>query len=557
MSSAPPPASPISTATFQRFITETAWGGVGAACFDRRTRSIVTLALLAGLGREEEFRLHVRASRNTGATPEDIAELLLHVAAYAGVPAANSAMRIAKTAPRRNGRTSPTMPVNPADSPVFGTLYGSDAMRAVFDDNALLARMLEVEAALARVQARLGIIPRDAADAISAAARAEILRQDDLAAAARNIGYPVSGVVKSLARAAGERRPLDPLGRHHPGHHRHRPVLQIREGLALIRTELRAIIDALAAQADRHRHTVMAGRTHLQHALPITFGLKCATWLMPAHRPRHRLDQLRPRVERVEFGGAAGTLASLGDQGLAVMECLAAELDLAAPPAPWHVARDAFAETVSYLGLLCGSLAKMANDIILLAQTEVGEVSRTPHPRPRRQLHPAAEAQPDRLRLRPRRPARRPSAGPPDAIRDADQHERGAGPWQAELLALPQSFVLTHGALLHARLLAEGMVPDPARMRRNLDITQGPSSPKPSRWASPQSSAASKPTKPSNTPPTAPFKQGGGLTEALLQDPAITAHLDAPAIHRLTDPANYLGATQPFIDRVLAQTRTV
>src|SRR3954447_23431033 len=172
------------------------------------------------------------------------------------------------------------MPVNPADSPVFGTMYGSAAMRAVFDEQALFARMLEVEAALARVQARLGIIPQDAADAISAAARPEILRQDDLEAAARNIGSPVSGVVKSLTRAAGE-----------PGRWTHwgattqdivdtAQVLQIREGLALIRTEPRASTDALAAQADRHRHTVMAARSYMQQALPTTFGLKCAAWLM-------------------------------------------------------------------------------------------------------------------------------------------------------------------------------------------------------------------------------------------------------------------------------------
>jgi 3-carboxy-cis,cis-muconate cycloisomerase len=449
------------------------------------------------------------------------------------------------------------MPVNPADSPVFGTMYGSDPMRAVFDDNALFARMLEVEAALARVQARLGIIPQDAADAISAASRPEILRQDDLEAAARNIGYPVSGVVKSLTRAAGE-----------PGRWTHwgattqdivdtAQVLQIREGLALIRTELRALVDALAAQADRHRHAVMAARSYMQQALPTTFGLKCATWLMPLIDHVHRLDQLRPRVERVEFGGAGGTLASLGDQGLAVMESLAAELDLAAPPAPWHVARDAFAETVSYLGLLCGSLAKMANDIILLAQTEVGEVaephipgrggsSTLPHKR-----NPIASA----YVLAAQRGVQ--ALVPLMQSAMLDQHERGAGPWQAELLALPQSFVLTHGALVHARLLAEGMVPDPARMRRNLDITQGAVVAEAVAMGLAPILGREQAHEAVKHASDRALKEGGGLTKALLQDPAITAHLDPPAIHRLTDPANYLGATQPFIDRVLAQTRTV
>ena len=131
------------------------------------------------------------------------------------------------------------------------------------------------------------------------------------------------------------------------------------------------MVDALATQAEKHRHTVMAGRTHLQQALPTTFGLKCAVWAQPLITHVHRLDGLRPRVEQVSFAGAAGTLASLGDQGIAVMEGLATELGLAAPAAPWHVSRDGLAETVAFLGLVCGSLAKLATDVILLAQTEV------------------------------------------------------------------------------------------------------------------------------------------------------------------------------------------
>ena len=158
----------------------------------------------------------------------------------------------------------------------------------------------------------------------------------------------------------------------------------------------------LAMQAEKHRHTVMAGRTHLQQALPTTFGLKCAVWAQPLIAHVHRLDGLRPRVEQVSFAGAAGTLASLGDQGIAVMEGLAAELGLAAPAAPWHVCRDGLAETVAFLGLVCGSLAKIATDVILLAQTEVARTRRTLCRRPRLLLDHAAEAQPDRQRIHPR-----------------------------------------------------------------------------------------------------------------------------------------------------------
>ena len=181
------------------------------------------------------------------------------------------------------------MPVNPADSAVFGTLFGSDAMRAIFDDTAQLARMLDVETALARVQGRLGVIPADAAAAIAAAARPEILDLPALAASVRNVGYPVVGLVKLLNHAAGEAAARwTHWGATTQDIVDTAVVLQVRDGLALIRAELAATLAALATLADAHRATVMPGRTHLQHALPITFGLKCAVWLAPrpARSPR-------------------------------------------------------------------------------------------------------------------------------------------------------------------------------------------------------------------------------------------------------------------------------
>jgi 3-carboxy-cis,cis-muconate cycloisomerase len=267
------------------------------------------------------------------------------------------------------------MPVNPADSPILGTLYGSDAMRSVFDETAYFQRMLDVEAALARVQGRMGIIPADAAEAIIAAADIKNLRTEDLAASARNVGYPVVGLVSGLSKAAEAAGAWTHWGATTQDIMDTATVLQVRQGLDLIETELRAILSALAGHAASHRHTVMAGRTHLQQALPVTFGLKCAVWAMPFLSHLERLGQLRTRVQIVEFAGAAGTLASLGDRGIAVMEALAVELGLSAPLAPWHVCRDALSEAVSFLGLVCGSLAKIATDIILLAQTEVGEVA--------------------------------------------------------------------------------------------------------------------------------------------------------------------------------------
>ena len=435
----------------------------------------------------------------------------------------------------------------------MGTLYGSDAMRAVFDETAHTQRMLDVEAALARVQAGLGIIPKEAAVAIGQAPRwIENLQTDELAASARNVGYPVVGLVRGLSRAAGEAGGWTHWGATTQDIMDSATVLQVRNGLSLIRTELLAIAAALAAQSERHRHTVMAGRTHLQHALPVTFGLKCAIWAQPLLAHVERLDQLRPRVELVSFAGAAGTLASLGTQGLAVMEGLAAALGLGAPAAPWHVCRDGLAEAVGFLGLLCGSLAKIATDIILLAQTEVAEVSEpyvagrgSSSTMPQKRNPIASE-----YILAAARTVQ--ALVPVMQGAMAQDHERATGPWQAEMLALPQCFVLTHGALLHTRAIAEGMVVDPARMKRNLDATGGLIVAEAVMMGLAPTLGRGEAHHVVKHACDAALAEGIPLATALGREASVTAALDADAIERLVDPAAYLGSADAFIDRVLA-----
>jgi 3-carboxy-cis,cis-muconate cycloisomerase len=449
------------------------------------------------------------------------------------------------------------MPVNPADSPILGTLYGSDAMRAVFDERSYFQRMLDVEAALARVQARLGIIPADAADAITRAARVENLDTAELAASARNVGYPVVGLVAGLSRAAGSAGGWTHWGATTQDIMDTATVLQLREGLALIRATLCDMVAALTAQAEKHRRTVMAGRTHLQQALPITLGLKCAVWAQPLIAHLHRIDALRPRVEQVSFAGAAGTLASLGDQGVAVMEGLATELKLAAPAAPWHVCRDGLAETVAFLGLVCGSLAKLATDVILLAQTEVGELSE-----PYIAGRGSSSTMPQK-----RNPiaseyilaaARTVHALVPVMLGAmAADHERATGPWQAELLALPQAFVLTHGALLHASAIAEGMVVDTERMRRNLDLTGGLIVAEAVMMGLAPHLGRGEAHHVVKHACDAALAESIPLADALMRETAVAARLDRAAIERLTDPAHYLGSADAFIDRVLAAAEKV
>ena len=443
------------------------------------------------------------------------------------------------------------MPTNPADGPILGTLYGSDAMRAVFDERAYFQRMLDVEAALAQVQARLGIIPAEAAKVIGEAAARDDLRTEVLAASARNVGYPVVGLVSELSRGAGDAGGWTHWGATTQDIMDTATVLQVREGLGLIEAEMRAVLRALMDRARAHRGTVMAGRTHLQQALPTTFGLKCATWGLPFIGYLRRLPELRQRVELVEFGGAAGTLASLGDQGIAVMEGLAAELGLRAPIAPWHVCREGLAETVAYLGLICGSLAKFATDIILLAQTEVGEVAEPYVPgrgssstMPQKRNPIASE-----YILAATRTVQ--ALVPVMLGAMAQDHERATGPWQGEALALPQAFVLTHGALLHARAIADGMVVDAERMRRNLDLTHGLIVAEAVMMGLAPHLGRGEAHHVVKHACDVALTERLSLTDALARDPAVSSRLDRAAIERMTDPASYLGSAQAFVDRVL------
>jgi 3-carboxy-cis,cis-muconate cycloisomerase len=446
------------------------------------------------------------------------------------------------------------MTVNPADGAVYGAVYGSDAMRAVMGERAYLARMLEVEAALARAQARLGLIPAEAAEAISRAADVDRLDMAALAAATRNMGFPTVGLVKQLSALAG------PEG----GRWTHwgattqdildtALVLQLREAVGILAADLDRLVAALAGLARTHRDTVMAGRTHAQQALPVTFGYVVATWLDPLLAMRERLGQLRPRLLKLQFGGAVGTLASLGPDGPRVAAELATELGLALPAIPWHVARDAPAELGCWCGLLAGTLAKPATDVMWLMQSEVAEAS-----------EPAAPGKGGSSTMPQKRnpigceyviaQARAAQALVPQVLGAMlHEHQRGAGPMQLEHLALGQILLLTHGALSTLLPIAEGLVVDAARMRRNLDAGGGlimaeavmmGLAPKLGRGAAHDVVHHACDVA---------MAEGIHLAGALAREARVTALLDAEGIARLTDPAGYLGAAGIFTDAVLAK----
>ncbi len=433
------------------------------------------------------------------------------------------------------------MTIGMLSSTLFGDMFGTAAMRAAFSELAFLVRCAEVEAALARAQARLGIVPSEAAAAISAsvaalAANPEALDLERLKRETETVGYPILPLVRQLGERAG------PAGRWlHWGATTQdimdtAAVLQIRDGIRLIEADLAALRGHLAGLARRYRDTPMAGRTHLQHALPITFGYKAAVWLAAFDRHAARLAELKPRVLAVQFGGAAGTLASLGEgaASLASRSELARELGLAEPPITWHVARDAIAETVQFLALVGGSLAKIAFDVMLMSATEFGEAAEpfvagrgSSSTMPQKRNPISCE-----LILAAAKALRQHAGLALDAM--VSDFERATGPWHVEWIALPESFLYAAGALHQAEFMLGGLIVDPARMAKNLGMTHG--------------LIVAEAVMMGLAPHT-------GRTEAhdLVYDACrVAIEGDRPLCDvLLTDPANYLGAAQAMVDRVL------
>ncbi len=359
------------------------------------------------------------------------------------------------------------------DSDILSPLTTTARMRAVFSDVARVAAMLAAEAALARAQASLGLVPAGLADAIAAIDPGS-LDPVRLGAQTGVAGVPVIPFVKAVQQR------LPPALE--PAFHKGATtqdiadtalVLQMRDGFDALREDLLPTLDGLARIALQHRLTPCAGRTYGQHAAPVTFGFKAAVWLAGLADVADRLPDVRRRSLAVSLGGPVGTLAALGPDGPAVMERMARELGLSAPPIAWHTRRAAVAETAGWLALLCGALGKMAADVENLASTEVGEVAEPPMPgRGGSSAMPHKRNPVSATVILAAAGAAPPLAGVVMSTMVA-AHERPAGAWHAEWHALPQLFGLAAGALAEARRLAEGLQVDTDRMERNLGMTRG------------------------------------------------------------------------------------
>jgi 3-carboxy-cis,cis-muconate cycloisomerase len=444
------------------------------------------------------------------------------------------------------------MPSTAFDSPILGNLFSTEAMRRVFGDEDRVAIYLDIETALARVEARLGIIPAEAAEVIAAQARISNLDMEALARRTEIVGSPIIPVVDQLTARCGRFGEYVHWGATTQDIIDTATAIQIREALALVDDDLRAISASLADLARRYRDTPMAGRSMLQHAVPITFGLKAAEVLSAIERHRTRLDELRPRALVGQFGGAVGTLASLRERGLEVQRELMKELKLSEPEIAWHTHRDAIAEVGSFLALATGTLAKFATDIKLMMQTEVAEAS-----------EPAAPGRGSSSTMPQKRNpvacnfiiacaslARQNSSALMEAM--VQDHERAGGPWMIEWVALPEVFLAASGAFLHARHLAAGLHIDEQRMRENLDATGGLISSEAVMMALAPHIGKHRAHELVSEISRRAIEEKKPFVDLLASNPDISKHLDRATLERLLDPAGYLGLAREMVDRVLA-----
>ena len=440
------------------------------------------------------------------------------------------------------------------DSVIFRDIFTTPEMREVFSDERRTGYYLEIEAALARAQGRLGIIPDKAAREIERQCRIENIDLARLKQQTERVGYPILGVVQQIVDLCA-----DGLGEWcHWGATTQditdtAAIMQIRAALELVEKDMEATAAALADLSRRYRDTPMAGRSNLQQAVPLTFGFKTAALLAAMQRHRERLAQLRPRVLVGEFGGAVGTLASLGADGLKVQAAMMEELGLGQPDIAWHTVRDRIGEVACFLGLLTGTLGKISMDVKLLMQTEVAEVYEPFH-----EARGSSSTMPQK-----RNPisclyihstvalVRQHVAALLEAA--VADHERSTGPWEIEWISLPEIFLLASGALAQTKLLVCGLEVDADRMRANLDLTRG--------------MIVSEAVMMGLGPHLGRHRAhdlvydicrkvtatGVPLVELLAQNADISKHLTRAELDKMCDPATYLGLAGEMVDKVLAR----
>ena len=437
-------------------------------------------------------------------------------------------------------------------------MFGEDGVSEIFAPTATVQRMLDVEAALAQAEAKLGLIPDRAAKSIAASCRADLIDERRLAGDARRAGNLAIPLVSQLT-ALVERTDPDAANFVHWG-----PtsqdiidtalVLQLRDAFAIIARDLASLHDAASALAKRYAETPVVARTWMQQAIPTVLGLQFAGWADALSRHQERLREVERRTIVLQFGGAAGNLASLGHRGMAVAESLGAVLGLPVPPVPWHAHRDRIAEVGSVLALITGTLAKVARDIALQSQTEINELaepaedgrgssSTMPHKR-----NPVASA------IALAAGVRVPALAATLLTGMVQEHERGLGGWQAEWETVPAIVCLTAGALHQILGAVRDLRINAGRMRDNLEASNGLVYTEALTTALAKQLGRREARRLVDRAAARAADEGMHLRDVIARDTAVTAHLDAATLRMLFEPPVPAGASRVLIDRATRST---
>lgn len=442
------------------------------------------------------------------------------------------------------------------DSVLFRDLFGTEQMRKVFSEENLVQKWLDVEAAIARAEAKLGIVPEEAAREITKKADVKYMDLEAMGQEIKATSHPIVPLVRQLAKACDDNH----------GQYVHwgattqdimdtANVLQLKEVCQIIKSDIEMIQKKLLTLVEEHRETVMAGRTHGQHALPITFGYKAAVWLEEMNRHAERLEQLMPRLLIGQYSGAVGTLASIKEKGLELQELVMEELGLGLPTISWHASRDNFVEFASFLGMITGTVGKIANEIVHLQKTEFGELEE-----PFQMGKVGSSTMPHK-----RNPSKTQNIVTVSRLIRQDipvffeamihQHERDMISWQMEWEALPEICLLASSALSSTITVLDDLTVNADRMKENLDLTNGLII---SEAIMVQLGEVIGRQVAHDTVYEAcmkAYEEKVPLKEYLKRNEEITKYLTDEDLDKLFDIQKYIGYSVEYADRVAAKTK--
>lgn len=441
------------------------------------------------------------------------------------------------------------------ESSLFKDIFGTDEMRKIWDDLNTVQKWLDVEAALARAQAKLGIIPAAYANEISKKARVELIDMDELKRGIDKTTHPLMPLVRVFRTVcAGDAGEFIHWGATTQDIMDTGLVLQIKESLELVEPCLSAVNKTLKHMASEHKDTVMAGRTHGQHALPITFGYKVAVWQKEIARHLTRLEQVKKRVLIGQFGGAVGTLASMGSGGLEVQELMFRELGLEVPDIAWHASRDSLAELVCVLGMISATLGKIANEVVTLQKTEYGELeepfemgmvgsSTMPHKRnPMTSESVVAISKMLRYNV-------------PLAIEAmVGEFERDMRTWQTEWKFVGESFILLSGAIRSINRVLQHLYVNVGQMRSNVYMTKGLILSEAIMLKLGEKIGRQKAHDLVYKICMKAYEEDMPLQDALMQEPSILGELTPQEIEVIMDPVSYTGLSSYFAEKASEET---